>query len=141
MRIFFPAPSTVPEMYPVANKHCLTATYVILRMQSHRTPEPRRPSRSSPLMRSRLSPYGFTAGGGGRASFLGQGLYPQQLDRAVPGTEQALCEVNICGMNGWELYKLRVLLKPRGRASNRPGGGTHRGLLESTVPALSVKEG
>lgn len=59
--------------------------------------------------------------------------------RAVPGTEEVLCEINICGMNGCELYKLRVLLKPRGGASNQPGGGTQEGLLESAMPALSVK--
>lgn len=61
--------------------------------------------------------------------------------RAAPGTEEALREINMCGMNGCELYKLRMLLKPRGWASNRPGGGTQEGLLESAMLALSVKEG
>lgn len=59
----------------------------------------------------------------------------------VPGTEEALCEINICVMNGYKLYKVRVLWEPRGGAWNLPGGGTQGGSLESAKPELSVKEG
>lgn len=44
-------------------------------------------------------------------------------------------------MNGYELYKLRVLGEPRGGAWNLPGGGTQGGSLESAKPELSMKEG
>lgn len=58
----------------------------------------------------------------------------------MPGTEEVLCGINICGMNEYVLCKLRGLREPREEVSNQPRGEISEGLLASARPALSVEE-